>query len=87
MWQASKTWLGDSADVSIPDSDALQADACAPSYSYDSSSRLLIESKEHIRRRGLASPDEWDAIALTFAEPVMESRFTQPVKRDLSWVV
>jgi hypothetical protein len=87
MWALSKEWLQDPAGVSIPDKDSLQADACAPSYSYNASSRLLIESKEHIRRRNLASPDEWDAVALTFAEPVMESRFTQPVKRDMSWVV
>jgi hypothetical protein len=87
MWALSKEWLEDPAGVSIPDKDSLQADACAPSYSYNASSRLLIESKEHIRRRNLASPDEWDAVALTFAEPVMESRFTQPAKRDLSYIV
>jgi len=32
--------------------------------------RLLIESKEHMRGRGVRSPDEWDAVAATFAEPV-----------------
>ena len=26
-----------------------------------------------MRRRGAASPDQWDAVALTFAEPVAES--------------
>ena len=29
-----------------------------------------LESKENMRRRGVPSPDEWDAVALTFAEPV-----------------
>ena len=52
------------------DQDALQADACAPGYKYDSLSRVVLESKEDIRKRGLRSPDEWDAVALTFAEPV-----------------
>ena len=37
---------------------------------YDSNTRLVLESKENMRRRGVASPDEWDAVALTFAEPV-----------------
>ena len=87
MWQASKNWLQDPAGVSIPDSDSLQADACAPSYSYNSSSRLLIEAKDHIRKRGIASPDEWDAIALTFAEPVIDNNFTRVRERDLSWIV
>jgi hypothetical protein len=34
--------------------------------------RLLLESKEHMRARGVRSPDEWDAVALTFAEPVKD---------------
>jgi hypothetical protein len=57
--------------VDIPDTDALQADACAPGYKYDSLTRVLLESKQDIRKRGLRSPDEWDAVALTFAEPVI----------------
>lgn len=70
MWMASKEWLQDPAGVSIPDSDALQADACGPNYSYDSNTRLRMEKKEDMRRRGVPSPDEWDAVVLTFAEPV-----------------
>jgi hypothetical protein len=34
--------------------------------------RLQLESKEHMRARGVRSPDDWDAIVLTFAEPVAE---------------
>lgn len=70
MWMESKEWLEDPAGVNIPDSDAIQADACGPGYKYDSNTRLLLEAKEDMRRRGVPSPDEWDAIALTFAEPV-----------------
>ena len=70
MWIASNDWLQDPAGVSIPDLDSLQADACGPRYSYDSNTRLRLEKKEDMRRRGVPSPDEWDAVALTFAEPV-----------------
>lgn len=70
MWGKSKEWLEDPAGVDIPDLDALHADACAPGYKYDSLSRVVLESKDDIRKRGLRSPDEWDAVALTFAEPV-----------------
>lgn len=70
MWMRSKKWLEDPAEAQIPDSDSLQADACAPGYKYDMHSRLLLESKEDMGKRGMRSPDEWDAIALTFAEPV-----------------
>jgi hypothetical protein len=72
MWMKSKAWLEDEAGASIPDLDSLQADACAPGYRYDINQRLLLESKEDMRRRGVRSPDEWDAVALTFAEPVGE---------------
>lgn len=69
MWMRSKGWLDDVAGVDIPDDDTLQADACAPGYSYDTQQRLLLESKEHMRARGVRSPDDWDCVALTFAEP------------------
>ena len=74
MWMKSKEWLADPAGVQIPDSDSLQADACGPGYSYDSTTRLVLEKKDDMRRRGAPSPDEWDAVALTFAEPVAEAR-------------
>lgn len=70
MWMKSNEWLMDVAGAEIPDSDSLQADACGPGYSYDSHARLRLEKKEDMRRRGVPSPDEWDAVALTFAEPV-----------------
>lgn len=70
MWMKSREWLEDPAGADIPDSDPLQADACGPSYSWDSNTRLKLEKKEDMRRRGVRSPDEWDAVVLTFAEPV-----------------
>lgn len=85
MWMKSREWLNDPAGVQIPDSDSLQADACGPSYKFDSLTRLQIEKKEDMRRRGVSSPDEWDAVALTFAEPVSMSSTDVP-KRSKNWV-
>lgn len=79
MWTRSRDWLDDVGGASLPDKDGLQADACAPSYRYDVNQRLLLESKEDMRRRGMRSPDEWDAVALTFAEPVTENTWAQPI--------
>ena len=53
----------------------MQADACGPTYHYDSLGRLVLESKEDMRRRGALSPDEGDAVALAFAQPVGQSNF------------
>ena len=68
----SKEWLADVAGVQIRDSDSLQADACGPSYKYDSHTRLQLERKDAMRARGVPSSDEWNAVALTFAEPVRD---------------
>lgn len=72
MWERSRDWLKEPGGADVPDTDALQSDACGPGYSYDVNQRLLLESKEHMRARGVRSPDEWDAVVLTFAEPVFE---------------
>lgn len=74
MWGLSREWLEDEGGADIPDTDALQADACGPGYHYHpTTSKLVLESKEHMREvRKLRSPDEWDAVALTFAEPVAQ---------------
>ena len=72
MWMRSRDWLNEPGGADIPDKDSLQADACGPSYNYNSNSYLLIEAKEHMMKRGVRSPDEWDAVALTFAEPVAD---------------
>lgn len=74
MWKRSNDWLKEPGGADLPDLDSLQADACGPSYGYDLNQRLLLESKEHMRARGVPSPDDWDAVVLTFAEPVYERR-------------
>jgi hypothetical protein len=80
MWMKSKEWLEDPAGAAIPDSDSLQADACGPSYKYDSNTRLQLESKADMRKRDVLSPDEWDAVALTFAEPVAPASFRRVIE-------
>lgn len=70
IWMTSRDWLAQEGGADIPDVDSLQGDACGPGYKYDSNSRVLLESKEAMRARGVPSPDEWDSVALTFAEPV-----------------
>jgi hypothetical protein len=72
MWRRLRDWLDGPGGADIPDLDSLHADVCGPGYSYDMNQRLLLESKEHMRARGIRSPDEGDAVCLTFAEPVKE---------------
>jgi hypothetical protein len=51
MWMKSREWLEDPAGAAVPDLDSLQADACGPTYTYDSNSRLKLEAKDHMRAR------------------------------------
>jgi hypothetical protein len=54
---------------SIPNPDSLQSDLVSCGYKIRSDGKLVLESKEDMRARGLPSPDEGDAVALCFAEP------------------
>lgn len=75
MWCRMRDWFA-AKPVRVPDVDDMQADLVEPGYTYDSKSRIKIESKEHIKKRGGLSPDVADALSLTFAELV------QPVSRE-----
>lgn len=46
----------------------MQADLCSVGYKFDSSGRVVLESKQDMKRRNVPSPDEGDAVALTFAD-------------------
>lgn len=71
MWGELKNWIEDPAGVQIPDDDVIHAHICAPTSTYDSNSRLLLEPKEDIKKRLGFSPDSGDAAALTFADRVV----------------
>lgn len=73
MWLDSRDWLQDELGADIPDDNALHSDACGPGYSYDSNQRIQLESKQQMRKRGQKSPDGWDSVVLTFAEPAFEA--------------
>jgi hypothetical protein len=78
MWGEMKRWL-EEFPCSLPQSDEILADLTAPGYTYDSSGRLRIESKESMKKRDEKSPDIADALALTFAEPVRRKEKSGPV--------
>lgn len=70
MWFKTAEWLKSGA--SIPNLPELISQLCAPTYSNDNAAnRLKIESKDDIRARLGSSTDYADALALTFAFPVL----------------
>lgn len=71
MWGQLREWL----TRGKIDADArLEQDLTGPGYAHDKQDRIVLEAKEHMKARGLASPDDADALALTFAAPVVEHR-------------
>lgn len=67
MWCSMRGWLEHGA---IPDEQCIEDDLVGPEYGFDADQRVLLEKKDHMRARGLPSPDDGDALACTFAEPV-----------------
>jgi len=67
LWGDMLTWLQDKP-ASLPDEDDMASQLTSVQYSYDSKRRKKLESKEKMFDRGLKSPDDADALALTFAK-------------------
>lgn len=71
MWIEMAAWLRSGGQ--IPDHATLKADLSAATYLFDTSGKMVLESKEKIKERLGRSPDLADALALTFAAPVRKS--------------
>lgn len=67
IWGRLKEWLKAGAIVDDP---ALAQDLGGLEYGYDAKNAIQLERKDDMKKRGLASPDLGDALALTFAQPV-----------------
>lgn len=81
MWLTMRDWLASGA---IADDEALAGDLTGPLYRYDVNNALLLEKKADMKKRGAPSPDRGDALALTFAYPVVaedydDDGFVEPI--------
>jgi hypothetical protein len=68
MWDGMAKWL--LAGGVIPNLPELKTDLAVPTYSFNAAGKMILESKDDIKKRGLRSTDVGDALALTFAMPV-----------------
>lgn len=70
MWHELAAWL--KSGGAIPALDALKLELATPTYRFDAANRIILESKDDIKKRlpDAGSPDLADALALTFAQPV-----------------
>ncbi len=72
MWGRMRDWL--KGDVGLPEDDGLKSALIGLEYGYTNKMAIQLEKKEDLKKRGQASPDEGDALAMTFAEPVRAHR-------------
>lgn len=68
IWGQQKNWLLTGA---IDDDPRLECDLIGPGYELAAKVRIKLESKKEMKERGVDSPDDGDALALTFARKVV----------------
>jgi hypothetical protein len=56
--------------LAIEDDPELRQQLEGREYGYDAHNRIVLERKDDMKKRGLASPDRADGLALTYAYPV-----------------
>jgi hypothetical protein len=71
MWHGLKKWL--EAGGAIPEIPELLSELSAPEYHFSTANKLVLESKEKMKERGLRSPDYADALALAVGYPLKAS--------------
>jgi hypothetical protein len=57
-------------------------DLAGPGYHINRSNLLVLESKADMQKRGQASPDDGDALALTFAQPVAPAEVEEEAEEE-----
>src|SRR5262249_49706145 len=78
MWGLMRDWA---KYALLPDDKDLAEELTSREFGYvmrEGKDAIVLEKKEDMKRRGLASPDDADALALTFAYPVQPSQHQVP---------
>ena len=70
MWKGMRDWLKQGGAIDSSD-DVLYYDLIGPELVPRLDGKLQLESKEDMKARGIPSPNRADALALTFAHPVV----------------
>jgi len=90
LWYQCLSWL-QSLEAKLPKDDYLFGELTGPRYRFTSGGKLLLESKEDMKRRGVPSPNRADALMLTFASNAAVATYgiaagrgwNQPIRRRI----
>ena len=93
LWWSGREWL-EKRDCVLPAQDELMEELTMPRFTYTSTGKLKVESKDEMRKRGRKSPDIADAFLLTFAGNAARVtsgsawKYNRPLTySDSSWIV
>lgn len=92
MWGAMRDWLGSAPNHlgemlpggAIPNEIRLIDDLTNVQYGYTmlyGKDAIILEKKDDMRKRGISSPDEGDALCCTFSFPILKSDHTDRLKQ------
>lgn len=79
MWGTMREWLK-SGD--IPDDPELESALTGPMYGFSNKNQIQIEKKDDMKKRGLASPDEADCLAMSFCKMPHPLTHEERVERE-----
>lgn len=90
LWFLLRRWLQPDNEedeenllAAIPNDETLIAQLAQPHYHYNPNGKIVLESKQDMRKRGLDSPDRADALVLTFMEDLVGAGGTSQPGADL----
>jgi hypothetical protein len=72
MWKLMRDWLKEGGE--IPEDPELHSELTAPETVPRLDGKIQLESKKDMKARGQPSPNKADALALSFAHPVLKKR-------------
>lgn len=77
MWDAFKQWLMQPGGAQLPMDPELRRESISVEYFYDDKERVQLERKKDMKKRlpDVGSPDDAEAIAMTFAEPLGDHHY------------
>jgi phage terminase large subunit len=94
LWFTGQAWFA-AKDCNIRKDKALAAELIGPRFKYTSNGKILVESKDDMKKRGKPSPNKADAFLLTLASQAVSliggskhsTAWNQPMQRKIGGIV
>lgn len=94
LWFAGRDWLA-ARDCNLNGDEALGAELTGPRFAYRSDGKIKVESKDDMKKRGIASPNKADAFLMTLAGQSVSAiagsknsqNWNEPLKRRIAGIV